>query len=83
MDDGEDALRLDARRRVGIGEVEVEIEKPCSRCVMTTRTQPGGLERQLDVLRHVSRAHDGSVGTRARVLRPGVVREGDDVRLLG
>ena len=82
VDDGEDALCLDARRRVGIGEVEVEIEKPCSRCVMTTRTQPGGLERQLDVLRHVSRAHDGSVGTRARVLRPGVVREGDDVRPL-
>jgi MOSC domain-containing protein YiiM len=50
---------------------------------MTTRPQPGGLERELDVLRHVTRAHDGSVGTRARVLRPGVVRDGDEVRLVG
>ena len=81
-DDG-DVLDVVAHQRVGIGVVEIEIEKPCSRCVMTTRPQPGGLERELAVLRHVTRAHDGSVGTRARVLRPGVVRDGDEVRLVG
>jgi hypothetical protein len=49
---------------------------------MTTRPQPGGLDRELDVLRHVSRHQDGNVGTRASVARSGVVREGDEVRIL-
>jgi hypothetical protein len=82
VDDGEGSLDTPPQRRIQIGEVEVEIVNPCSRCVMTTRPQPGGLDRQLDVLRHVSRHHDGNVGSRARVASPGVVREGDEVRIL-
>jgi hypothetical protein len=80
VDDGEVSLDTSTERSIQVGEVVVEITKPCSRCVMTTRPQPGGLDRQLDVLRHVSRHHDGNVGARAAVARPGVVREGDAVR---
>jgi uncharacterized protein YcbX len=61
-----------------LGEVEIEVYKTCSRCVMTTRAQPGGLTRELDILRHVSRVHGGDVGVRARVTRAGVVRVGDE-----
>ncbi len=83
VDDAERSLDTSTQRRIQVGEVVIEITKPCSRCVMTTRPQPGGLDRQLDVLRHVSRHHDGNVGTRAAVARPGVVREGDEVRTVG
>ncbi|MGB7653241.1 MAG: MOSC N-terminal beta barrel domain-containing protein [Acidimicrobiales bacterium] len=79
VDISDDDLDVSPTRRLQLGEVELEIEKPCSRCVMTTRAQPGNLERQLDVLRHVSRVHDGDVGVRARVVRAGVLRLGDEV----
>ena len=82
VDDAEGNLDTSPQRRIQIGEVVIEITKPCSRCVMTTRPQPGGLDRQLDVLRHVSRHHEGNVGTRATVVRLGAVREGDEVRTL-
>lgn len=67
--------------RVVIGECEVLIEKACSRCVMTTRAQPGALDRQLEIFRHVARQHGGDVGVRATVVRAGVVRRGDPVVL--
>jgi uncharacterized protein len=70
-------------QRIEVGEVEIEIQKDCKRCVMTTRPQPGNLERQLDILRHVSKNHDNVVGLRAGVVRPGNVRVGDVVRLVG
>jgi uncharacterized protein YcbX len=65
--------------RLSIGEVEVEVLVPCYRCVMTTRPQPGNLERELDILRHVSRAHHGAVGVRAWTPRTGSIRVGDVV----
>ena len=69
-------------QRIQIGDVEIEIQEDCKRCVMTTRPQPGNLERQLDILRHVSKNHDNAVGLRARVIRTGTVRVGDDVQLV-
>jgi uncharacterized protein YcbX len=69
--------------RVAVGECEIAITNGCTRCVMTTRSQPGALERQLEILRHVSRNHDGAVGVRASVVRSGMVRVGDPVRVLG
>lgn len=82
VDDGGRSLDTSPPRCLQLGEVVIDITKPCSRCVMTTRPQPGGLDRELDVLRHVSRHQDGNVGTRASVARSGVVREGDEVRIL-
>jgi uncharacterized protein YcbX len=68
-------------QRILVGEVELEVEKGCTRCVMTTRAQPGGIEQQLDILRHLIRAHGNQVGFRASVVREGTVRVGDTVRV--
>ena len=69
-------------RRISAGDVELEVHKPCSRCVLTTRPQPGGTTRQLDILRHVNSAHATNVGVRARVVRGGRVDVGQAVALL-
>jgi uncharacterized protein YcbX len=68
-------------RQVRIGSAVLEVDKPCSRCVMTTRPQPGGRERQLDILRHVSTNHESSVGVLAHVVVPGTIRTGDSPEL--
>jgi uncharacterized protein YcbX len=60
-------------RRCSVGSVEIEIVKACGRCVMTTRVQPGGIERQLGVLTHLSQVADGNFGVLGRVVRPGVI----------
>lgn len=65
-----------------VGEVVLQVTGPCSRCVMTTRPQPGGLSRQLDVLRHLHDAHTNALGVRAAVHTPGTVRVGDEVLLV-
>jgi hypothetical protein len=70
---------IEPESRLRLGDVEVEIQKGCTRCVMTTRPQQGPLERQLDILRHVTKAHDSVVGVRAKVVRAGMVRVGDRV----
>jgi uncharacterized protein YcbX len=81
---GRDGLATASRGdRIALGAAQVEVEKPCSRCVMTTRVQPGGLERQLDVLRHVIAAHETNIGLLAEVVRGGTVRVGDEVKVLG
>ncbi|MGA7834508.1 MAG: MOSC N-terminal beta barrel domain-containing protein [Acidimicrobiales bacterium] len=72
-----DSSPLAIGSRVVLGECEVAIEKGCSRCVMTTRGQPGALDRQLEILRHIARHHDGIVGVRAAVVRRGSLRTGD------
>jgi uncharacterized protein YcbX len=68
-------------RRCVIGEVELEIVKPCRRCVMVTRPQPGGVDRQLEVLSHLNSSAAGSLGVLARVTKPGVVSVHDSVRV--
>jgi uncharacterized protein len=66
-------------QKILVGEIELEVTKGCTRCVMTTRAQPGAIERQLDILRHVIAVHDKQVGLRAAVTRAGAVRVGDTV----
>jgi hypothetical protein len=68
--------------RVTLGECEVFVHKGCKRCVMTTRAQPGALDRELDILRHVARHHENIVGVRAEVVRSGAVHVGDPVTLI-
>ncbi len=70
-------------RRLAVGNVELEIDKPCRRCVMTTRTQPGGVERQLDVLRHITTAHRSHFGVLAHVNRAGRITVGDVASIPG
>lgn len=66
-----------ARARYRLGGATVEVVKACERCVMTTRPQPGGIERELEVLRHLASQHASRLGMLARVLVPGPVEAGD------
>jgi len=74
------ALVPGARLRAG-GAV-VEVRTPCPRCVMTTRPQPGGLERELEVLRHLAATRGADLGVLAEVAEAGSVCAGDAVDLV-
>jgi uncharacterized protein len=65
--------------RVRIGTAVLEIAKRIPRCVMTTRPQPDGIDRDLDVLRAINRERRGCLGVGALVARPGVVQIGDEL----
>ena len=73
---GEDDL---VGTQVCVGDAVLDVGKRISRCVMTTRPQPGGIERDLDVLRTINRVRDGHLAVGALVVRPGTVRVGDPV----
>jgi uncharacterized protein YcbX len=66
-------------RKVTIGTVSLDVVKPIGRCVMTTRPQPGGIERDLDVLRTINKELDGNLGVGALVLAPGQIGAGDEL----
>lgn len=56
-------------RRVRVGTAEIDVVKAIDRCVMVTRPQPGGIDRDLEVLRSIRR-HRGlllAVGGLVRV----------------
>jgi uncharacterized protein YcbX len=55
------------------------VSKQIDRCVMTTRPQPGGIERDVDVLRTINRERNTFLGIATLVRTPGVVRVGDVV----
>lgn len=46
---------------------------------MTTRPQPDGIERDLDVLRTIAGERDACLAVGALVASPGVVRVGDEL----
>lgn len=72
---GEDAL---VGRSVSVGGgVELEVTKRIDRCVMVTRPQPDGIERDLDVLKRINAARSGSLGIGAVVRSPGRIAVGD------
>jgi hypothetical protein len=71
---GEDAL---VGSRVALGDAVLDIGKRIGRCVMTTRPQPDGIERDLTVLRTIARERDACLAVGALVMRPGRVRVGD------
>jgi len=74
--DGEDAW---VGSSITIGDARLDVGKRIDRCVMTTRPQPGGIDRDLDVLKTINRARDGCLAVGALVARPGTVRVGDAV----
>ncbi len=61
-------------------EVRLSITGPCPRCVMTTLPQ-GDLPRDPRILRTAAQHNDVNVGVYAAVLRGGMIRRGDPVRL--
>jgi uncharacterized protein YcbX len=74
--DGEDAF---VGSTIAIGDVELEVVKRLSRCVMTTRPQPGGIARDLDVFKTINREREGCLAIGARVARSGTLGVGDAV----
>jgi uncharacterized protein YcbX len=68
-------------RRVAVGDVEIEVTNRCVRCVMVT-LPTAGLPRDRAVLRTLARRAGQNLGVYARILRAGVVAEGDELRVL-
>jgi MOSC domain-containing protein len=64
-----------------LGAVDLEITKPCSRCVMTTHAQED-LPVDRDILRTVNTQNDEIVGVYGIVRRNGIVRVGDRAELI-
>lgn len=73
---GEDEL---IGTRVRLGGAELEVVKRVGRCVMVTRSQPGGIEQDVDVLRTIHRERGGRVAVGAAVVVPGTVAVGDQL----
>jgi uncharacterized protein YcbX len=75
--EGEDAL---VGSEVTLGGAGLDVTMRMERCVMTTRPQPGGIERDLGVLRTIARERDACLAIGALVTRSGTVRIGDELR---
>ena len=71
---GEDGL---IGSSVAVGDAVLDVGLRIKRCVMTTRAQAGGIERDLDVLRTIARERDARLAVGALVSRPGTIRVGD------
>ena len=77
---GEEDALID--HRVTVGSAVLDVVKPIDRCVMTTRPQPGGIERDLDVLRTINAERATFLGVGALVVTPGEVKVGDELTLV-
>lgn len=73
-DGGEDEL---VGHELTVGDVGLSVTKRIDRCVMTTRPQPGGIERDRSVLKTIHRERDGCLGIGCIVTRPGHLAVGD------
>ncbi|MBA2388812.1 MAG: MOSC N-terminal beta barrel domain-containing protein [Geodermatophilaceae bacterium] len=74
---GEDEL---VGSRVRVGGAELAVGMRIERCVMTTRPQPGGIDRDLDVLRTIHRERGGNLAVGADVVQSGSVQVGDELQ---
>ncbi|MGI9029113.1 MAG: MOSC domain-containing protein [Ilumatobacteraceae bacterium] len=74
--EGEDGL---VGQRVAVGSTVLEVVKQIDRCVMTTRPQPGGIERDPDVLRTINAERASMLGVGAMVATPGAIAVGDEL----
>ena len=77
--DEEDGL---VGRRVRLGSAILDVVQPVVRCVMVTRLQPGGIARDLDVLRTILRERAGTLAVGAVVIRAGTIAVGDEIEVL-
>lgn len=68
------------RRLRGVDDLTLEVVKQIDRCVVVTRAQSDGIERDLDVLRSINRDRATFLGVGALVRRVGRLAVGDDLR---
>lgn len=59
--------------------VKLNVTKQIDRCIMVTRPQAGGVERDLDVLRTINRDHGTFLAVGALVEQPGPIAVGDRI----
>ena len=71
---GEDEL---VGTQVSLGGTVLDVGMHIERCVMVTRPQPGGIERDLAVLRSIHRERQGALAVGASVAREATVSVGD------
>jgi MOSC domain-containing protein len=69
-------------QRVALGTTVLDVTKPIDRCVMTTRPQPGGIVRDLDVLRTINTERQSWLGVGTLVVEPGSVAVGAELRVV-
>jgi uncharacterized protein YcbX len=65
---------------VTLGEAHLSVGNHIERCVMVTRPQPQGIERDLSVLRTIARERQNRLAVGALVSEPGIVRVGDSLQ---
>jgi uncharacterized protein YcbX len=78
--EGEDDL---VDKDVTLGDAGLHVSSRIPRCVMVTRPQPDGIERELDVLKTINSEREACLAIGAVVTRPGDVTPGDQLRLDG
>jgi len=64
-------------QQLQIGGCEVDVTVPVDRCVVVTRPQPDGIERDLDVLKTVNAELGGNLGVGGTISTPGRITVGD------
>lgn len=67
--------------RLRVGTTELELLRPCERCVIPAR-HPATTEKWPDLLRHIFREHEGCFGINARAHASGVIAVGDTAEVL-
>jgi uncharacterized protein len=65
-----------------VGEVELSVQKPCTRCTMVTRAQPG-IPADSTIFRSLAHEHGATFGVLCDVRTPGTLHVGDELHLLG
>ena len=65
-----------------VGEAVVAVTKKDTRCMMINLDPESGTQHP-EVLRALTRLHDQQAGIYANVISPGIVREGDVIRIIG
>jgi uncharacterized protein YcbX len=67
---------------VRVGEAELSVRKPCTRCTMVTRAQPG-IPADQTIFRSLAHEHGATFGVLCDVRTPGIIHVGDELELLG
>jgi len=78
--DGEDDL---LGSTVSCGSATIELVHKIQRCVIVTRPQPDGIDRDLGVLRTIGRERGARLAVGALVSHPGTMRVGDRLHAQG
>lgn len=76
--DGDDEESL-VGGKVTVGHAELDVLKEIDRCIVVTRPQADGIDRDLDVLRTINKERNGNLGIGANVITPGSITLGDPV----